>query len=126
MIAAAWLATWTGALPTGAAAAATAAVLAGYTLAIVVNLRRGRRHVTCGCGLSGNDGEYLSWGLVLRNAFLILVALLAALPASAREIGAGGYMMLAAALLASILLYAAASQLLRNGGAIDAWRRARD
>jgi hypothetical protein len=56
---------------------------------------------------------------------LLALALAATLPASAREVSAGGYAVLAAALLASVLLYLTASQLLRNAAAIGAWRRDR-
>lgn len=125
LIAVAWLATWTGAVPAAAAATATAALLASYTVAIAVNLLRGRRYVSCGCALTGGEGEYLSWGLVLRNVMLLALALGATPPASAREVGAGGYAVLAAALFASVLLYLAASQLLRNAAAIGSWRRDR-
>ena len=126
LIAVAWLATWGGGVPAAVAAVATAALLAGYTLAIAINLVRGRRDVSCGCGLTGGDREYLSWGLVLRNVLLLVLALAAALPAPAREVGAGEYAVFAAALLASALLYFAASQLLRNAAAFGAWRHGRD
>jgi hypothetical protein len=125
LIAVAWVATWSGGVSAAAAATATAALLAGDTLAIAVNLLRGRRYVSCGCGLTGGEAEYLSWGLVLRNVMLLALALAATLPASAREVSAGGYAVLAAALLASVLLYLTASQLLRNAAAIGAWRRDR-
>ena len=126
LIAAAWLATWTGTVPASWAGAATSALLATYTAAIAVNLPRGRRDVSCGCSLAGGGGEPLSWGLVLRNGLLIAVALVAASPAAPRELGTGGYLLLAAVLLASTLLYLAGSQLLRNAAAIGAWRGGRD
>lgn len=41
-----------------------------YTSAIIINLLRGRRDISCGCGgIVGND--LLSWWLVLRNMFLL-------------------------------------------------------
>ena len=126
LLAAAWLATWTGAVAAVAPGTATAMLLTLYTLAIAVNLLRGRRWVSCGCGLSRDEGENLSWGLVSRNVLLIAAALVAAAPAPAREIGAGDYAVLAAALVASLLLYVAASQLLRNAAAIASWSRGRD
>lgn len=52
------------------AALASSALLALYTVAIVVNLLRGRTEVSCGCG--GAAGNHLlSWWLVLRNLVLI-------------------------------------------------------
>lgn len=42
-----------------------------YTVAIVINLRRGRTEMSCGCG--GIAGQHqLSWKLVLRNVGLAL------------------------------------------------------
>jgi len=49
-----------------------------FTVAIAINLRRGRLHIDCGCG--GAEGQHISRGLVIRN--LVLLAMLAAsLPA---------------------------------------------
>lgn len=126
MLAAAWLGAAANVLSAAAAAASTVALLAAYTLAIAVNLLRGRRYISCGCGLAGGGAEYLSWGLALRNGFLAGVALIAAAPVPAHATGPGGYAVLVVALLASAILYAAAAQLLRNGAAIGAWRRARE
>lgn len=126
LLAAAWMGTWAGAVSPAASGTATAALLAAYTLAIALNLLRGRRYVSCGCGLSGDGGEHLSWGLVWRNILLVAATLLAASPAAVRDIGAGDYAVLAAALLASLLLYVAGLQLLRNGRAIASWRRGSD
>ncbi|WP_409176901.1 MauE/DoxX family redox-associated membrane protein [Brevibacillus fortis] len=44
-----------------------------YTLAISINLLRGRRNISCGCGgIAGN--HHLSWLLVLRNVIFICIA----------------------------------------------------
>ena len=77
-----------------AAEAATAAVLLGlgvfqivgfgasaflmilFAGAIALNLLRGRRHIKCGCSLS-DDGETISWKLVMRNVAFAGVALIA-------------------------------------------------
>lgn len=46
-------------------------LLCMYTTAITINLWRGRRELSCGCGgLAGN--HLISWGLVLRNGVYIL------------------------------------------------------
>jgi uncharacterized membrane protein YphA (DoxX/SURF4 family) len=51
------------------AAAGCAGMLAVYTVAIVINLRRGRTEMSCGCG--GMAGQHLlSWKLVVRNVVL--------------------------------------------------------
>jgi len=50
-------------------AAGCVALLAIYTVAIVINLLRGRTEMSCGCG--GVAGEHrLSWWLILRNVML--------------------------------------------------------
>jgi len=55
---------------------AAALLLAGYGMAIMVNLRRGRRQVECGCG---GAPQLLSGSLIARNLVLALVALSPAL-----------------------------------------------
>lgn len=44
-------------------------LLAAYCIAIAVNLFRGRREISCGCGGAAGD-HHLSWWLVARNAVL--------------------------------------------------------
>jgi hypothetical protein len=88
-----------------------------YGGALAVNLLRGRRQIDCGCGLSGAAGgeQPLSWWLVARNVVLALLAVIAGLPQSGRELGFFDALTLAAATLAAVLLYAGSSQLIRNG-----------
>ena len=66
-----------------APALATGALLAFYAVAIAVNLMRGRRAIDCGCGARPQP---LGEGLVVRNAGLVGVALLAALPGNGRSL----------------------------------------
>ncbi|EJL27433.1 MauE/DoxX family redox-associated membrane protein [Brevibacillus sp. BC25] len=48
-------------------------LLGAYTLAISINLARGRKKISCGCGgMAGN--HFLSWKLVLRNLVFISLA----------------------------------------------------
>lgn len=67
----------------------TAVVLLGvFTLAVAINLLRGRREIDCGCFSSGQGSsdlkQMLSWWLVLRNMALVGLALwVAAVPAVA-------------------------------------------
>ncbi|MGE5703269.1 MAG: MauE/DoxX family redox-associated membrane protein [Clostridia bacterium] len=64
-------------LPTGAVIAIILLVL--YSAAIMINLARGRREISCGCGgLAGN--HTLSWALVIRNVCLIASSALLFLP----------------------------------------------
>lgn len=56
------------------AAYAAGILLLMYTIAIIINLLRGRNHISCGCG--GLAGDHtLSWWLVTRNLFFFCGAL---------------------------------------------------
>lgn len=104
---------------------ATAGLLVIYTAGIVVNLLRGRVHISCGCGFgkAAQGDEALSWGLVARNAGLFIAAAAAMLPETPRPAGILDYATLVAALLAIVMLFAAGNQLIRNAAAINSWRR---
>jgi hypothetical protein len=107
------------------AAFATIGLVALYSSTIAINLLRGRVHISCGCGFgkaAGGD-ETLSWGLVVRNAALLAAAVTATLPEASRSLGVLDYTTLLAALVAIVLLFTAGNQLIRNSGAINAWRR---
>lgn len=105
-------------------AIASATLLAAYTLAIGINLYRGRVHFDCGCGFGGADNSehFLSRGLVIRNLILILAVLVTLLPAGSRILGFGDYATLVAVLLTTVFLFAAANQLIANRAAINTWR----
>jgi len=117
-LAAAWALAWN--LP--ATALATAALLAVYSLAIALNLRRGRTFIDCGCGFGAAGGQQLSGCLLWRNGALIALALSAALPSAGRDLLWIDYLGLACACFALMLIYAAASQLLLNAQTIQSWR----
>ncbi|MBK6292957.1 MAG: methylamine utilization protein MauE [Rhodoferax sp.] len=88
-------------------------VLAVVTLAVVVNLLRGRSAIDCGCG--GPEGsQHLSWALVWRNAGLGLLAVVAAVAATPRALVWLDQVTVLAGALALYGLYAAANQLLAN------------
>jgi len=68
-----------------------AGLLLLFAAAMAVNIRRGRRHIDCGCFQSAHK-QTLSWTLVARNLALAVLALLSAgasLPASLWELGEG-------------------------------------
>ncbi|WP_157721975.1 MauE/DoxX family redox-associated membrane protein [Tumebacillus avium] len=46
-----------------------------YTTAITVNLLRGRKEISCGCGGAAGNHQLSGW-LVLRNAVLIVLAMI--------------------------------------------------
>lgn len=100
----------TGLRPLGALLAA--GVLLVVTSAVVINLKRGRHRIDCGCG--GSEHQPLSWGLVARNAVLIALCGLAALPLAERGTV---WLDLVASTLATLFalgLYALVNQLLAN------------
>lgn len=56
------------------AAAGAAVLLVLFTIAMGINLARGRRNIDCGC-FASTLKQRLSWGLVGRNAVLLALAL---------------------------------------------------
>ncbi len=99
--------------PFGAALALI--VLAIVSVAVLINLLRGRHEIDCGCG-GPEGGQHLSWGLVLRNLLLLLAAWVAMLTATdvARDLVWLDRLTLVAGTLALYGLYAAANQLMAN------------
>jgi len=95
------------------AAFGTAALLAAYALAIAINLWRGRRDMDCGCS-GPNQPQPLRPVLLLRNAGLVALALIAAQPPLAREMGAADLMLSILASATLLLLYTAIDTLLAN------------
>ena len=95
-----------------APALATGALLALYAGAITANLMRGRRTIDCGCGARPQP---LGEGLVVRNAVLVAIALVAALPASGRTLTWIDAATIAGGAAALAALYAAADTALANG-----------
>jgi len=95
------------------AAIATAVLMAGYALAIGINLWRGRHDMECGCS-GPNQSQPLRPLLLLRNAGLIALALLAAQTPLAREMGAADLMLSIFASATLLLLYTASDTLLAN------------
>jgi hypothetical protein len=100
-------------LATPRAGLAAAGLLAGYALAIGVNLLRGRRHIDCGCG---GEPQPLSAWLVARNLVVAAVFAVCAAPASGRTLGALDAASVAGSLAALGLLWRAIDVALANGG----------
>jgi hypothetical protein len=92
---------------------AAAALLAGYTLAIAVNLARGRRNIDCGCSGPALRQALSGW-LLVRNAGLIGLALAASGTPPARQLGVADFVIVALAVAAAAVLYAAINQLTAN------------
>ena len=106
------------------AAVTSAALLAIYALAMVINLARGRIYIDCGCGFgpTAETEQVVSSSLVARNMLLLCLALSILLPVAERDLGIIDYVVVLATVLTAMFLYAATGQLIRNRAAIAAWR----
>ena len=102
-----------GAAP-GAGAGLAAGLLLLYALAMALNLLRGRV-LDCGCG---GAPQPLSWGLVVRNLAMVLMAMAAALPRDARELTLDDAWLFGLAVAAWLVLLAALNQMLRQGSSL--------
>jgi len=100
--------------------ACAACLLAIFAAAMAVNLRRGRRHIDCGC-FQSTFKQTLSWTLVTRNAGL---ALLLAVPATVPEdaLTASGA---AEALLTGVVLFVLLQSMNVLWSVVPAWRKPR-
>ncbi len=87
-----------------AAAWAGAALLALYGLAITVNLRRGRRHIDCGCG-GAADRRPIHSALVWRNAALAALLLATTIPWALRPWAVTDAITIFLGTAAAVLLY---------------------
>ena len=98
--------------PLAPPAALTAALLlAGFGIAIAINVMRGRTAIDCGCFRNGMK-QRISWAMVGRNAVLTAMALAtAALLPAARAAGPADVAAGAMAGTVLILLYLSASML---------------
>ncbi|MDQ6434415.1 MauE/DoxX family redox-associated membrane protein [Mesorhizobium sp. LHD-90] len=103
------------------AAAIGLVLLVLYASVIALNLARGNDHIDCGCG---GAGQGLSWFLVLRNAALAtlcLVAMAAPLPV---PMTAAAWASAAAGILSFLLLFAGVEKLIDNWSWLRASNRA--
>jgi hypothetical protein len=99
-------------ITSGAGAVLGLCLMVLFTVAITVNLARGRVSIDCGCG--GASGQKLSTGLVLRNlvvTFGLVVAWVAPPQGAVDVVTTIGVI---GASLALIALYFAANQLMTN------------
>ncbi|WP_119681411.1 MauE/DoxX family redox-associated membrane protein [Indioceanicola profundi] len=86
-------------------------LLAIFSLAVAVNLVRGRQNIDCGCFRTG-AGQHLSWWMVARNLGLMgLALLLATKPATAAAPGLLDLITASLAAAVTALLYVAATQI---------------
>jgi hypothetical protein len=90
-------------------------LMALFTAAIAINVKRGRLHIDCGCG--GADGQRLSPGLIVRNLILCGMLGFALVAPPPHGIDAAFVVGVAGASVFLIALYFAASQMLANSQA---------
>jgi hypothetical protein len=95
------------------AAAFGIVMLAGYAVAIAVNLRRGRRDLACGCGGPGDRRPIAAW-MIGRNAVIALAAAAVFTAWSARPLSATDGITVAFGLLTVALVYLCIDQLFGN------------
>ena len=93
------------------ALAGAALLLGTYGGAMAVNLLRGRSYIDCGCGGAAHP---LSWGLVARNALLVVIALAFAGPTVERPLDWIDGITLLVGVLAFYVTYLMADELLRQ------------
>lgn len=87
------------------------AVVLAASVAVLVNLLRGRRSIECGCGIGG---QQIAPGLLVRNLLLALAIWLASRTPLGRPLTSLDFFSWAGAALALLALYVCANQLLSN------------
>ncbi|MGI9228731.1 MAG: MauE/DoxX family redox-associated membrane protein [Gammaproteobacteria bacterium] len=110
-------------LPRFAASAALCALalLGVYTLAITINLLRGRRNIDCGCG-SPDQKQAISEWLLLRNGVLIFFAWLLLNPVADRALFWFDWTVIIPATVTACLFYNIVNRLLVNRGLLQTLR----
>lgn len=88
-----------------------------YTLAIAINLVRGRRDIDCGCAGPAVRQTLSGW-LVVRNIGLIIFAVMTFLPEVVRELVVLDWFTALAAAVTFSLLYSAAAQVFAVRGRV--------
>jgi uncharacterized membrane protein len=97
-------------------------LLAIFTTAIAINMMRGRRYIDCGCFGPMLRQPLSSW-LLVRNAGLMLIGAVIALPNYARVITALDVVTITLGASTLVLLYGAANYLLANAPASNKMKR---
>jgi len=98
------------------AAGLSIVLLLVYSVAIGINLLRGRRMLDCGCG---GPRQSLSEWLLLRNAVLVILACAAGADRIERQPGLLDWGITLLATAAGVLCYLAVNQLLANSDALN-------
>jgi uncharacterized membrane protein YphA (DoxX/SURF4 family) len=100
---------------------AAGALIAVYSLAVAVNLARGRREIDCGCA-GPAARQPLRGSLLVRNAALVAMAAICALPATSRSLLWIDALTIAAGTAALWIVYVAVETALSNAARLGALR----
>ena len=84
---------------------------AHFTVAMAMNMLRGRDDIDCGCG---GQQQILSYWLLLRNAVLIIGCLLLIVPSTDRALVWADFILLTLMLAVLCCAYLLVEQLVRN------------
>jgi hypothetical protein len=102
-------------------ALAAGALIALYSLAVAVNLARGRREIDCGC-TGPAARQPLRGALLVRNAVLVAAAATCALPVAMRPLVWIDALTIAAGMASLWIAYAAIETALSNAARLGALR----
>lgn len=89
------------------------ALLLLYTVAIGINLYRGRTEIECGCGSSASTQNISAWSL-LRNGLVVVLVAIAAISTDGRSLNIVDGLNLVLASTVAIVLFSSGDQLIGN------------
>lgn len=104
---------WSGTRPVGALGAA--GLLTFYAAMMAIPLSQGRTEISCGCG---GPTDHLSGALLMRNALLVAICLVAACTITDRPLGWADFLALPFGVVTLWLLLEAGEQALQNAAYI--------
>ena len=92
---------------------AAALMFSLYFLAMLINIQRGHTRVDCGCSFSRQEAPLSPWHLI-RNGFLIALAVFTLLPSNGRDLMGFDIVQISLAILCLGLFYLGFDSLLAN------------
>jgi hypothetical protein len=101
-------------------------LLLAFSLAVGINLARGRRHIDCGCWGPGAQRSELSGWLVVRNLGLAAVASLLLVPLAAREMLWVDFLTVGLATVTLLFLFGSSNRLIANASMLANLRNPHD
>lgn len=96
-----------------------------YTLAMAINLARGRHDIDCGCSTGLSAPKKLRYWLLVRNLFLMLLAISSLSNITIALLNTSDWIMVIIVMLTLVLLLEAFEQALANSQHYQHWRRMR-